>query len=61
MVDTWHNMVVSPLGGIKVRGGAGLFVVIYNAEVEYGRAVYFDAANSGPMLVVGASSGDAGL
>ena len=54
-------MVVSPLGGIKVRGGAGLFVVIYNAEVEYGRAVYFDVANSGPMLVVGASSGYAGL
>ena len=34
---------------------------VHIEEAEYGRAVYFDVTNSGPLKIIVPKAGDAGL
>ena len=54
-------MGVTPLGGGDAVGGIGGGRGIRPDEADYGRAVHFNATNSGPMLVGCANDGDTGF
>ena len=56
-----RELDISTVGGNNEQGGNGGDKDLNSPEVEYGRAIHCDAANSGPIQIVHQSARRAGV